>query len=396
VYLHSIVRDAEGQKMSKSKGTCADPMELTQKYGADAMRFALAIQAAPGTDIFWSDDRILSYRAFANKIWNAARFLFVNLEKFEAAGAKLEDLAAPEGRTAAPYRASGSLALVDRWIFSRVARTAAQMRNALDILRFHEAAHIVYHFFWGEFCDWYIEWVKPQLASADREAATAAWRNLFAVFEAALRLLHPFMPFLTEELWHQLPQRAGAKSIALERFPEPRNEWMDAEAEQHLALLRDIIVAARNIRADLKLDPKRKVAADFSPADGSVRRLLEENLDAVLRLASLSALHVTHGRLAPAGGPIRSAAEFDLRIPYGEAMDIRAEVERLRKQKEKLARDLEAKQNRLADQTFRSRAPEQIVRSLESTLHERQVEYDKLVERLAQLEKSLGERASAS
>ena len=222
VYLHSLVRTADGQKMSKSKGTGIDPIELNRKFGTDAMRFTLASMAAPGTDIVLSEDRIPSYREFANKIWNAARFIFVNLEKFQATtGVPIEELGAPEIRAAAPYAAHGEVALRDRWIFSRLAQNVATVNDALEHFRFHEAAHVVYHFFWGDFCDWYIEWVKPAMADADREVALAAWRNLFAVFEAALRLLHPFMPFLTEEMWHRLPQRADARSIALERFPAP-------------------------------------------------------------------------------------------------------------------------------------------------------------------------------
>ncbi len=395
VYLHSLVLTAEGEKMSKSKGTGVDPDELNQKFGTDAMRFTLAVMAAPGTNIVLSEDRILSSRGFANKIWNAARFLFVNLDKVEASGLTLEELAAPEVRAASPHRTRGTLDLADRWMFSRATRVTAEINAALEELRFHEAAHVVYHFFWGEFCDWYIEWVKPRLASADREEARAAWRNLFAIFHAALRLLHPFMPFLTEELWHQLPRRPSVKSIALDRFPEARDAWRDLQAEQQMTLLQEIIVAARNIRAELKLDPKRKVAAELSSADPAVRALVEAHHDPILRLATLSSLQIGAGHLDPKRGPIRSTAQFDLRVPYGEATDVRAEVARLRKEKEKLARDLESKKNRLADETFRSRAPEEIVRSLESTLRERQVEYQKLVERLAQLEKNLVGGAAA-
>ena len=394
VYLHSLVRTAEGVKMSKSKGTGIDPVALNQQYGTDAMRFTLAIMAAPGTDIALSEERILSYRAFANKIWNAARFLFVNFDKFAAKGAKLEELAAPEIRVRVPYATRGQLALLDRWMFSRASRVTAQINEALEHFRFHEAAHVVYHFFWGDFCDWYIEWVKPQLASEDREAATAAWRNLFSLFAAALRLLHPFMPFLTEELWHRLPQRTGAKSIALERFPEPRPEWIDAEAERQMGLLQEIIVAVRNIRADLKLDPKRTVAADFSAAEPATRALVEANREAILRLATLSDLLMTSGHLDPSVGPVRSTAAFDLRIRYGKAVDVRAEVARLRKDKERLARDLESKKSRLADEAFRSRAPEEIVRGLEATVRARQTEYQKLTERLARLEKNLGGAAA--
>jgi valyl-tRNA synthetase len=394
LYLHAIVRDAEKQKMSKTRGNVVDPLEITEQYGTDAVRFTLAVMAAPGTDIALSESRILSYRAFANKIWNAARFMFVNLNKAEAAGLTLEELAAPDVRAAAPYAVApgpqgrASLALHDRWIFSRLARTVAQVNDALENFRFHEAADSVYHFFWGDFCDWYIEWVKPQLAAPDAGAARATWRNLFAAFEAALRLLHPFMPFLTEELWHRLPQRAGARSIALERFPEAHPEWLDDEAESAVALLQEIITAARNIRAELKLDPRRTVAADFHAAAPAVRALAETNLGAVLRLGSLSALHITEQPFDSAGGATRSTAQFDLRIRYEESVDVRAEVTRLRKEKDRLEKDIAAKKGRLADDSFRSRAPEHIVRGLEATLQERTVEYEKLLLRLAAIEKS--------
>ncbi len=274
LYLHSLVRTAEGAKMSKTKGTGVDPLELTNKFGTDALRYMLASMAAPGTDIILSEDRILGARAFANKIWNAARFLFMNLEKAEAAGLTLEELASPEIRAKAPYPVPGEGALSHRWIFSRLSAVAAQMNDALDHFRFHEAAQTVYQFFWGDFCDWYIELVKPQLTATDREVSLPAWRNIFTALDAALRLLHPVMPFLTEELWHKLPQPAGAQSIALDRFPDPRPEWTDVGADEGMAALQEIIVAARNIRAEMKLDQKRKVAADFSTGNPAVHASL--------------------------------------------------------------------------------------------------------------------------
>jgi valyl-tRNA synthetase len=379
--------------MSKTRGNVVDPLEIIEKHGTDALRFTLAIMAAPGTDIALSEDRILSYRAFANKIWNAARFLFMNLEKFEAAGgAKLEELAAPQIRAKAPYGAIRELSLVDRWIFSRLAQVTSEVNDALREFRFHEAAHQIYHFFWGDFCDWYIEWLKPLLAGGasreERDAAVAAWRNLFAVFESALRLLHPFMPFLTEELWHRLPQAAEARSIALATFPAPPDTWRNLEAERQMALLQEIITAARTLRAELKVDSKRKIAADFSASDDRTAALVESHLDPIRRLAALSALSIAKGHLDASSGVVRSTAQFDLRIAYGEAVDGGAEVARLRKEKERLQKDVESKKTRLADPAFRSRAPEHVIQSLETTLRERQLEYDKLVQRLAQLEKT--------
>src|SRR5262249_38840316 len=224
-----------------------------------------------------SDDRLASSRNFANKIWNAARFLFVNLDKFEQGGTTLEQLAAPEIRAKAPYASSGEVALIDAWLYSRLAATIETINDAYTSYRFHEAAHAVYQFFWGDFCDWYIEWVKPELQASDAQRAAVAWKNLFGAFEAALRLLHPLMPFLTEELWHQLPQQAGAKSIALDRFPEARAEWRNSGAVERFELIQEVITALRNLRSDMKADPKKKLAAQFSSSDAAVRRLIEAN-----------------------------------------------------------------------------------------------------------------------
>jgi valyl-tRNA synthetase len=385
LYVHSLVRTAEGAKMSKTKGTGVDPLQLTEQYGTDALRYMLASMAAPGTDILLREDRVLGARAFANKIWNAARFLFVNLEKIEAQGVTLEELASPEIRAKAPYLSPNN-AVAHRWIFSRLAAVVAQVNDALENFRFHEAAQAIYRFFWGDFCDWYIEWVKPQLSATDHDTAIAAWRNIFAVFGSALRLLHPVMPFLTEELWHRLPQRAGAGSIALEKFPEARQEQRDSAAESEMTALQEIIVAARNIRAEMKVDPKRKVRADFATVDSAIRKLVEENIETLLRLCTLSGLQISSGHLEAAGGAMRSSAQFDLRIASGEEVDKKVEAARLKKESERLAKDIESKKSRLADDSFRRKAPAEIVRSMEATLAERQIEYQKLLDRLKQLE----------
>ncbi len=386
LYLHSLVRTSEGAKMSKTKGTGVDPLQLTQQYGTDALRYMLASMAAPGTDIILSDDRILGARSFANKIWNASRFLFMNLEKVEASGLTLEELAAPEIRAKAPYPVKGEGALAHRWIFSRLAAVTAQVNDALENFRFHEACQTTYQFFWGDFCDWYIEWVKPQLADTDREVAVPAWRNIFAALDAALRLLHPVMPFLTEELWHKLPQPAGARSIALDKFPEPLANWSDAGSDDAMARLQEIVIAARNIRAEMKIDPKRKIAAEFSGRTPMLRNLVQDNLDPLLRLAALSELRVTADHLDPAGAATRSTAAFDLHIAFGDAVDKPAEIGRLKKDKERLEKDIDSKQKRLADESFTSKAPGHIVDALRFTMLDRQLELRKILDRLRQLE----------
>jgi valyl-tRNA synthetase len=386
VYLHSIVRTSDGEKMSKSKGTGIDPIDVNRRYGTDAMRYTLAVTASVG-DVIWTEDRIQSSRNFANKIWNAARFLFMNLDKFEESGARLEELATPEVRAKAPYAYHGSVPLVDAWMFARLAATVELLNEALANYRFHEAAQDVYQFFWGDFCDWYIEWVKPELQSADRERATVAWKNLFAVFDSALRLLHPFMPFLTEELWHQLPQGAGAKSIALDQFPEAREGWKNAKAMGDVAAIQEVVTALRAVRAELKVDAKKKVTADFSTSDGGTGKLVQENRGAIERFAVLSELRTVPRQESEAkSGAVRSTATFDVRIAYADTVDMAAEKIRLGKEIEGLQKAIASKERQLGDATFRSRAPEKIIKGLESTLAEQRIELQKLKDRLDQLE----------
>ncbi len=385
VYLHSIVRTPDGEKMSKSKGTGIDPIDVNRRYGTDAMRFTLAVTASV-SDVIWTEDRIQSSRNFANKIWNAARFLFVNLDKFEQAGGKIEDVALPDVRDKAPYRSGDEIDLADVWIFSRLGKAIIQNNEALASYRFQEAAQSVYHFFWSDFCDWYIEWVKPRLLDKNLASATAAWRNLFAVFERALRLLHPFTPFLTEELWQQLPQRPGIRSIALDSFPEAKSNRIDTVAEKQFGLLQSVITSVRTARADNKLDPKKKIAAELSSQDPAVRQLVEENLESIQRLAALSSLLVTSDHLT-GKGYFYNTLEFDVHIPFAEIINPQAEMTRLKKDREGLQKAIASKEAQLGNETFRSRAPEMIIKGLEATLAEQRIELQKLKDRLSQIER---------
>jgi valyl-tRNA synthetase len=387
VYLHSLVRTGTGEKMSKSKGTGLDPVKLNQQYGTDAMRFCLASMAAPGTDIILSDDRLASARNFANKIWNASRFLFMNLDKFEeSGGTSFEQLAGPDVRQHAPYTYKDSVPLIDEWIFERLASARETVNQALRNYRFHEAAQTIYQFFWGDFCDWYIEWIKPDLLNPDRERAEVAWKNLFAVFDDALRLLHPFMPFLTEELWHQLPQRPGAKSIALEEFATNRQKTGEEPRAHEFALIQDTIGEIRNIRAEMKLDPKKRIAAEFHSSYGYIRDTIERNRDGILRLAILSDLKVSASKLSETGGTVRSTARFDVRIAHStDAVDAHAEKARLRKEIEGLEKSIASKETQLGNATFRSKAPEKIIQGMEAAMAEQRLELEKLKARLRDL-----------
>ena len=248
----------------------------------------------------------------------------------------------------------------------------------------------MYQFFWGDFCDWYIEWVKPDLQSADREQATIVWKNLFAAFDDALRLLHPFMPFLTEELWHQLPQRSGGKSIALDTFPTARKAWAQEKivgAVDIFTQIQGVITALRNIRAEMRLDAKKKVPAQFWSTAEFIRNRVHIESDAITRLAVLSELKVSPAALGQVGGSVRSTAQFDVRIAYSDTVDATAEKARLKKEIEGLEKAIASKERQLGDETFRSRAPEKIIKGLEATLAGQRIELQKLKDRLAQLEK---------
>ncbi|MGC1483830.1 MAG: class I tRNA ligase family protein, partial [Candidatus Acidiferrum sp.] len=289
----------------------------------------------------------------------------------------------------APYKFDGSVPLVDQWLYSRLAITIETVNEALKNYRFHEAAQNVYQFFWGDFCDWYIEWVKPELQNANRERAVVAWKNLFAAFNDALRLLHPFMPFLTEELWHQLPQVPGAKSIALDTFPKERTEWTEgkkaAGVVEQFQLLQDIITSLRNIRAEVKLDPRKKVAAEFWSSADLFRNIVDDECDAISRLAFLSELKISGVPLERGGGAVRSTAQFDVRILYSDAVDVEAEKARLKKELDGLQKAITSKESQLRNETFRSRAPEKIIRDMERTVGEQHIELQKIAERLGQL-----------
>src|SRR5262249_33685445 len=281
VYIHALVRDAERQKMSKTKGNVIDPLEIIDRFGTDATRFTLAAMAAPGTDIAFNENRTEGYRAFANKIWNAARLMFMNVDKIEPGLCPR----AADGAGVSGFRAC---ALEDKWILSRFNRVAANVNEALEAYRFHEAANSIYDFFWGEFCDWYLELIKPRLnfEGADQSAAQIACANLVSLFDASLRLLHPVMPFITEEIWQAIYDgKPALKSIALAAYPQADEKQVDLDAETEMAILQDLIVNIRNLRAELKVEPRMKVPIEIFVHEHEIRAMIEHNRGAVERQA---------------------------------------------------------------------------------------------------------------
>jgi valyl-tRNA synthetase len=367
VYIHALVRDADRQKMSKTKGNVIDPLEIIERFGTDATRFTLAAMAAPGTDIAFNESRTDGYRAFANKIWNAARFMFMNVDRigFVWDVARAPSPAQPTAQTGVP--AFLRLTLEDRWVLSRFNRVTADVNDALKTYRFHEAANRIYDFFWGEFCDWYLELIKPRLnfeEGADKSAAQAACANLVNLFESALRLLHPVMPFITEEIWQAMYEgKPPVKSIALAEYPQANEKQFDLAAETEMAILQDLIVSVRNVRAELKVEPKVKVPIEVFAHEPAIRRMIEQNQSAVERLGNVEKISFVEGSLANRAGA-RSTARFDVHVIYERKIDVAAECDRLKKELEKIERELGNNQKQLGNEQFLAKAPEKVVEGL--------------------------------
>ena len=321
VHIHGLVRDADRQKMSKTKGNTIDPLIINEKYGTDAVRFALLVSAAPGGDIALSEDRIASCRNFANKIWNASRLLFSK----------------PKEGVGEP------VSLADRWIASRLSACAEIANAAFADHRYHEAAQALWHFFWDEFCDWYLELKKPD----------TDWSYAYVVHEQALRLLHPLMPFITEELWQRLGKTG--KSIALEPYPQALR--VDHEAEREMTLLQEIVTAARALRADHKVDKKPLLTGVLYSKNALY-------IDAIERLANVK-LTVETGSAPKLEGAVRSSPDFDLVLEMPKAANQR---ERLLKENIELEKVIANSERQLGNEDVIRKMPEKVVETLRTKL----------------------------
>jgi valyl-tRNA synthetase len=399
VYIHALVRDADRQKMSKTKGNVLDPIEIIERFGTDAVRFTLASMASPGTDIAFSEARTEGNRAFANKIWNAARFLFMNLDRAREAGIEVTlpthtpatDPGAPSIAVSSRWVGSTTTdALESRWILSRLHAVSAEVHRALSDYRFDEAASAIYQFFWGDLCDWYLEIVKLRLnfeptndlpfpISEDAERSVdqtrAALTTLVAVFESALRLLSPFMPFLTEEIWHAL--YAGlppAKTIALTRYPQPHDYACDKAALGEMQTLQELISTIRALRKELAV-PERESAPIRIHGDAQILDPLQFSQDILARLARVSGIEVSATALT--GNNARSTASFDVAVLYERQIDVPAERERLTKDLAKYEKGLAAAERQLSNESFMAKAPAHIVEGLRKQTAETRTLHDK-------------------
>ena len=367
VYIHALVRDAEGQKMSKSRGNVIDPLVMIDRYGADAFRFTLTAFAAMGRDIRLAEDRIEGYRNFINKIWNASKLVLSHLEGVSFHG---------EGE------ARPALEEHNRWIRSRMSDVTTRTREALDGYRFNEVAHNLYQFFWHEYCDWYLEFSKPFFygdhgSKAREETAVTAG----SVLEAFLRLLHPVMPFLTEEIWQRIPGTDG--SIMVSPYPGSPPEERDADVEESMSLVMDFITAIRNLRTELGIPPASKVRATLICKDPDIAASLEKASDQISRLGRLAALGITSSR--EKADPAASTAVVrgqEVLVATAEEVDREAEEERLRKELGKVLGELEKIEKKLGNPQFIQKAPEDVVRKNEELRDQLFSQRDKLMESL--------------
>ncbi len=362
VYIHGLVRDADKQKMSKTRGNVIDPLVVTEKYGTDAVRLSLLLGAAPGTDIVLTEERLESARAFANKVWNASRLIFMNMERSSVA-----PWITGERDCCAPEKDGATAPLEDRWIFSRLNRCADQVNRAVEQHRYHEAAQTLWHFVWGEFCDWYLEVKKQRLE--DNSGANAHWRNLLTVYEMTLRMLHPAMPFLTEELWQRLATGVTdrAESISIANYPQYNESAVDLDAEQEMTILQEIITAARELKSDLKVD-KKTILEGSLVLRGKAIAVGRTQQAVIEKMGGLKLILRTEP-LAESGDVVRSSPEFDLIVKAPEvAQGGDAQKARLRKENEQLDKVIASSNRQLGDAKFTGRAPAHVIDTLKQKL----------------------------
>ena len=367
VYIHALVRDAKGEKMSKSKGNVIDPLEVMDQFGTDAFRFTLAALAAQGRDIRLSEERIMGYRNFVNKIWNAARFTLMNLAESTEGGGGGEEL---------------EPTLEDRWILSRVNRAAAEVAQGITDYRFNDAAGAAYQFVWHEFCDWYLELIKPYLYDAGNPGRQAATRRTLALaFSRVLRILHPFMPFVTEELWQKLPEAEG--SITRSSWPASDPAELDQAAEDDLGLCMAVIGAVRNIRGEMGISPGQAVDVVLAPHDQATADTLAGHTERIKGLAKVSQLSFSGADgQAPPQAASAALAPVTVYVPLAGLIDFAAEEARLAKGVLKLEKELAQSRKKLGNQGFLAKAPAEVVAKEKAKVAEAESKLARLTENL--------------
>jgi len=360
VYIHALVRDAEGKKMSKSKGNVIDPLEVMDKFGTDAFRFTLAALAAQGRDVKLSEERIAGYRNFVNKIWNSARLTLMNLDE----NAVLE---VPE---------SASYGLPERWILTRLHKVAGETARAVEEFRFNDAANIAYQFTWHEFCDWYLEMAKHGLYSDDPDLKRSSRFVLNKAMLAVIRLIHPFMPFISEELWHRMPGAEG--SVMKAPFPEPGEFQVDEDSLAEMDLVFGLIGAVRNIRGEMNIPPGKRVSVVVECPDEGEAALVRENLMHVKSLASVEEAEIVSASEKPEASATGVFGRNQVHVLLKGLLDFEEEKKRLRKAIQKLEKDLASSGKKLSNSAFLEKAPPEVVEEVRGKVGDMELRVERL------------------
>jgi valyl-tRNA synthetase len=368
VYIHGTVRDITGTKMSKSLGNIIDPLDMIGRYGSDALRFSIISITAQGQDVYLGESKFELGRNFANKIWNASRFIMMNLKADETAVDLCE------------FYDRASLALAERWILSRFYSTLDHVAKCIDEYKFNEAANAIYEFLWHEFCDWYIEIVKPIIGERSSQVI------LFKVLEKSLRMLHPFMPFITEEIWQKLPRPSGAAfaSIMIQPWPHLQKQMISKPDEEDMRKIIDLIAAVRNMRAAWNIDVRTFVSIVINLNDAIVEKLVSDNMSFVKSLAKISDLKLGR-RAKPRNSAVSVVGNMEVYLPLEGLIDFEKENARLTKARTRMDIERRAIINRLGDKDFTSKAPEDVVEKQRSRMAELEVQIRKIEENLREI-----------
>ena len=378
VYIHPLVRDPHGRKMSKTRGNVIDPLVMIDRYGTDAFRFALTAFAAQGRDILLSEERIQGYRNFTNKVWNAARFVLMNLDGYPTANREGNiqeegDLYGLEGE---------NLKEVDRWILSRLARTIEQVREALEGYRFNEVASFLYQFIWHEYCDWYLELIKPRLTASGPNRPVVQ-RIMAGILDLCLRMLHPIMPFITEDIWQQLPVKGD--TITLAPFPQQEERWLDSQREEEMTFCMEVIGEIRNIRSELRISPSKKLKALLSSQDNWELNILRRHSEDISLLASLVSLEITSKAEKVKNGIAAATGKTEIFVLPDQEIDLEGKIQRLHKEIAQIEKELTFVEDKLTNEKFLSKAPKEIVEKnvrRKDALKEKETKLRKGVERI--------------
>lgn len=368
VFFHGIVRDELGRKMSKSLGNSPDPLNLIEEFGADAIRFSMIYNTSQGQDVHFSEKLLEMGRNFANKIWNVARFVIMNLEGFDVKSVNKEEL---------------KLELVDKWIFSRMNETSKEVADYIDKFQLDDAAKAVYEFLRGDFCDWYVELAKVRLYNDDeagKASKTTAQYVLWTVLEAGLRMLHPFMPFITEEIWQKI--KVEGDSIMIQQYPVTDESLINRDIENSFEYIKDVISSLRNIKAEMGISPAKEVKVVIKTSDEMELKTLEDNYIFITKLAKIEELKYGKDMEKPEQSGFRVAGNSEVYMILTGLLNAEVEIKKIQEQIEKVQKDLDKVNAKLSDERFTSKAPAHILERERRIQKEHQDKMDKLTENL--------------